>query len=395
LCQTLSEAYSGAFVAWFVERKNEEFPYRASAEPRFAHHYLSEVGYGKLFKELKADPEAVVILGGWSSPMTNKTLLMTTLLRIPVFIWADHPHPRKRSWLLAHTRSLYLRLLARLVSGFLACGRPTVEHLASLGIKRGKITNFPYWVELPATWSIPKRCLDEESSQRPLRLLTIGRLVPVKQFEVAIEALALANRAADRPVAELIILGEGSERDKLQALTISLGCEETVSFLGWLEIAGVYKELWEADALVITSKLEPFGVVVLEAMAAGRPVLASAGVVAALDRDDGSGAIMLHQIGDAASLAKQITLLATDRHLLQRASINARDIAEKWPPARAVTVLEEALGSTECGRTFMKHREGVGSKTQLAAKRVGPTHESIKPRVAAADGSVQFEAKRT
>lgn len=347
LCQTLSDAYGGAFVAWFAERKDKEFPFRSTVECRFAHHYLSETGYWKLFKALKADPEAVVILGGWSSPMTHKTLLMTTLLRIPVFVWADHPHPRKRSWVAARSRELYLRFLARLVAGFLACGNPTVEHLASMGINRSKITNFPYWVEVPPDWSVPKRCLEEESARRPLRLLAIGRLVPVKQFEVAIEAVALANRAAGRQLAELIIVGDGPERENLESLSRSLTREVNVMFKGWLEGKTLRDQIIEADVLVITSKFEPYGVVVLEAMSCGRSVLASDEVVAAIDRDEKTGAVILHPAGNVGCLAEQIAILARDGERMVRASISARATAERWPPERASSLLDMAFGEPE------------------------------------------------
>src|SRR2546430_261132 len=157
-----------------------------------------------------------VILCGWSSPMTNRTLLLTTLLRIPVFIWADHPHPRQRSMLVDLVRRSFLYLLARRAAGFLACGDPTVEHLVSLGMPRSMITNFPYWVEIPNEWSVPERCLDDPAGRRPLRLLAIGRHVPAKQFEVAIEAVALANKTAGTCVAELGLAGAGPERAKLE-----------------------------------------------------------------------------------------------------------------------------------------------------------------------------------
>lgn len=356
LCQTLSDSYDRAFVAWFAERSHEEFPYRSTPKDTFTQHYLSEVGYAKLFKELKADAEAVVILGGWSSPMTNKTLVMTTLLRIPVFIWADHPHPRKRPWVSAYSRELYLRFLARMVSGFLACGNPTVEHLASLGIGRGKITEFPYWVELPREWFVPKRCLDEDAARRPLRLLAIGRQVPVKQFEVAIEAVALTNKKAGRELAELVMVGDGPERASLEALADSLSCKGAVSFPGWLELDEVKREVKRADALVITSKFEGYGVAVLEAMAAGRPVLASEGVVAALDRDEGTGAVLLHPIGDVECLAEQIAFLASDRQRLRQASVASRATAEKWPRERAITLIGEVLNKTNRGRMLLSHK---------------------------------------
>lgn len=357
LCHTLSDSYDGAFVAWFADRAHEDFPYRSAPKDTFTQHYLSEVGYPKLFKELKADREAVVILGGWSSPMTNKTLLMTTLLRIPVFIWADHPHPRQRSWVAARSRKLYLGFLARVVSGFLACGTPTVEHLVTLGVDRKKVTNFPCWVEVPKAWSLPKRCLDEAAAKRPFRLLAIGRHVPVKRFEVAIQAIALANKKAGRELAELLIAGDGPERNSLEAIAQSLGSAASVRFRGWMENDAVYKELGDADALVVPSQFEPYGVVVLEAMAAGRGVLASEGVVAARDRDEGTGAVLLHPIGDVESLAEQIVWLATDRERLRKASLASRATAEKWPPARAAAIVEEILEQSKRGRLLLRRKQ--------------------------------------
>ena len=371
LCRMLNDTYGESFVAWFAERANEEFPHRDSNGPLFAHRYLSEVGYWQLFKELKADWEAVVILGGWSSPMTNQTLFMTTALRIPVFIWADHPHPRKRRWLAERSRRLYLAFLARLVSGFLACGQPTVEHLVSLGIARKKITNFPYWVELARDWSVPTRCLDEEAAKQPLRLLAAGRHVPVKQFEVAIRAVALANSKAGRVLATLTIAGDGPESESLKNLAQSLGCETTVSFPGWLEIRNVYEALGEADALVLTSRFDAFGVVVLEAMAAGRPVLASNGVIAALDRDEGSGAVLLHPAGDAAFLAKQIAELANDREQLRSASVAARSIAEQWPPERATKIVDEILARTNPNLRLLRNAKASTVRSSVNAEHGG------------------------
>jgi glycosyltransferase involved in cell wall biosynthesis len=354
LCRALDEAYSGAFCGWFADSTSQEFPCHAAAGDLFTGHYLSEVGYSKFFKELHADPEAVIILGGWSSPMTSRTLLIATLLQIPVFVWADHPHPRKRSWAAAGARKLYLRFLTGMVSGFLACGSPTVEHLAALGIDRKRITGFPYWVEISPEWSLPKRCRNEAAAARPFRLVAVGRHHPVKQFEVAIAATALANRSAGRELAELVLIGDGPERASLEARAKVEGCESSVSFAGWLEIDEVYRELAEADALVLTSKFDAFGVVVLEAMAAGRPVLASEAVVAASDRDEQTGGVLLHRVGDAVCLAEQIVSLATDNEKLRQASLAARSTAEKWPPTRAANIVDTILEQTASGKLLLE-----------------------------------------
>jgi glycosyltransferase involved in cell wall biosynthesis len=238
---------------------------------------------------------------------------------------------------------MYLRLLSRRAVAFLACGTPTVEHLATLGIPRAKIFNFPYWVEVPTDWSPPSRIFDENSTARPLRLLAIGRLVSMKGFDVAIRAVELANQNADRPVAELSIIGEGSERESLEQLVDSLGVASAVTFKGRLDNSTVCEHLQEADAVIVPSTFEPYGVVVLEALAHGRPVLASDQVIAALDRADESGAIRLHSPGDVKQLATQIKMLAADGIALHKAAAAARKIAGLWKPERAAQMLQGIL----------------------------------------------------
>jgi glycosyltransferase involved in cell wall biosynthesis len=354
LCRALDDSYGGAFKAWFAKRATEEFPLRSSTDDRFKHQFLSEAGYRKFFHSLMSDSEAVVILGGWSSPMTTRTLVMTTLLRIPVFIWADHPHPHRRTWMKDRARKLYLKLISGLLSGFLGCGRPTVEHLRSLGLDGTKLTEFPYWVDVPERWSLPHVAAERKT----LRLIAIGRHIAVKQFEVAIKAVALINAKSHRRSIELVLVGDGPERATLEGTAKSLGCADVIHFCGWLEGEELSRQIESADALVLTSSFDAYGVVVLEALARGRPVFASDGVVAALDRDDGSGAIIRHQSGDTELLAQQIELFANDRERLLRASLAARAIAEQWKPQRAASILDGVLINSKRGAMLVKNRRG-------------------------------------
>jgi glycosyltransferase involved in cell wall biosynthesis len=339
LCQALSDSYKGSFIAWFA---GKDEPWIPKAGETFTRRQISDVGYSTFYRELRSDPEAIVILGSWSSAFALKTLLITQLLRIPVFIWTDHPHPRQRSWVVDRLRKTYLRLLAQRVSGFLACGKPTVSHLESLGMPSAKITNFPYWVSIPEEWSLPERCKENQSS-KPLHLIAIGRHVPVKAFEVAIAAVALANQRAGFRLATLEVIGDGPKRKHLEELVRSLNLEDVVEFPGWLSNDAARSRLRDADALVITSKFDAYGVVVLEALASGRAVLASNGVIAARDRDDGFGAILFHPAGDAEFLAQQIKLLGGDQNVLRMASEAARAIAEEWPLTRAAGILQPLL----------------------------------------------------
>ena len=336
LCQALNDAYPGNFVVWFA---SQPAPTLREAHETFVRRFLPDDGYVRLFRELKADAQPLVILGGWSSTFAWVTLLITTILRVPVFIWADHPHPRPGRNLM---RRVFLKLLSHRVAGLLACGKPTVDHLAGLGFDRSAISNFPYWVRVPEAWSLPPGC-GANQSKDTIRLLTVGRLVQVKGFDIAIRAVALANEEAGKEIATLEVIGDGIERQPLEALVNDLGVARSVTFSGGLSNDEVCRRLIESDGLIVPSLFEPYGVVVLEALANARLVLASDRVVAALDRDNEKGAILFHAVGDSAAVARQIRVLAEDRHLLQKAAHAAREIAEEWKPERAALILNSAF----------------------------------------------------
>ncbi|VGO20982.1 glycosyltransferase [Pontiella sulfatireligans] len=104
---------------------------------------------------------------------------------------------------------------------------------------------------------------------RPLRLLTYGRCVHKKGFDVLLQAL---KKLIDGGVeAELLIGGSGPELDALQALSVKLGLAGRVNLGVWIDDVG--QALDEADVFVLPSRDEPFGIVMLEAMARGLPIV--------------------------------------------------------------------------------------------------------------------------
>lgn len=335
LCQALSDYYRGDFVAWFISGAETDF----GASDKFQRHFLRATGFTELFKALRADHAPILVLASWSSSFAYRVLLMAATLRVPIFIWADHPHPRDRGLLFERARRAYLLLLGRAVAGFLACGSPTVEYLAALGMPRDKIFNFPYWVRVPENWSMAAGC-DETSVDQPLRLLAIGRLVSAKKFEVAIAAVALANQRAGRVVAELLLIGDGPERSLLEKAVNAEGLGPSVTFAGRLDNDEVFERLNSADVLIVTSKFEGYGVVVLEALAHGRPVLASDKTIAAQDKANGSPAILFHSVGDVDQLAKQIEQLSRDRIAFADMCRAARSIAEDCKLEKAGETLQ-------------------------------------------------------
>lgn len=194
-----------------------------------------------------------------------------------------------------------------------------VEHLSN-GLDLGLVTPKDSWA--------PTR-----------RMLHAGRLGTEKNVDVVLEAFA---QVADRlPGWELHIAGDGPAREALERLAERLGLVGRVRFLGFVEraaLAGMYRDY---DLFVTASTIETQGIVLLESMAAGLPVLGvRALAIPELIRTGRDGLVV--PPGDPAAMAEGMLRLAGDDALRARMGAAARaDVAPH--DLRAVVGRLEAL----------------------------------------------------
>lgn len=159
-----------------------------------------------------------------------------------------------------------------------------------------------------------------------------GRMTAVKRTEDLLDALsALRERGVD---ALLLLVGDGSDRARLEELAHGRGLAKSVLFLGYQEDVG----RWYAacDAVVLTSANEGTPVTLIEALAAGRPVVATnVGGVADVVEDGVSG--LLVRPRDTHAIAERLALLAADP--ARRAMMGAdgrRRVLERYAVSRLV-----------------------------------------------------------
>jgi glycosyltransferase involved in cell wall biosynthesis len=139
------------------------------------------------------------------------------------------------------------------------------------------------------------------------RLLCIGRLIPVKGHLVLLRALAQAR--AREPALVLEIAGQGPLEPALKAYAKELGLSGAVRFLGY--VSPIHAAIEGAAAAVVPSLGEGFGMVALEAMERGRPVIASdVGGLPEIVADGETGFVV--PAGDAEALADAMVALASD-----------------------------------------------------------------------------------
>lgn len=157
-------------------------------------------------------------------------------------------------------------------------------------------------------------------------LLAVGRLTEQKGFELAVRALPFL--LADWPTLHLTIVGDGERRDVIHRLIGNLGVSRWVDVrpaVSTETLAGLYRR---AALLLMPSLFEPFGLVALEALASGCPVLASAtvGVSDILEPEELERSPSPRQL--AAAISRRLAAVTTPDY--DRARLRARSLNHSW-----------------------------------------------------------------
>lgn len=151
----------------------------------------------------------------------------------------------------------------------------------------------------------------------PPVILSVGRLTPAKDYPTLIKAFDLVSK--EMP-ARLMILGEGEERPRLEALIKERGLEEDVTLPGFVD--NPYKYMKHAAIFVLSSQWEGFGNVLVETMALGTPVVSTDCPSGPAEILEGGKWGKLVPVGDIETLARAVMATLTNR-------IDSRSIADR------------------------------------------------------------------
>lgn len=210
------------------------------------------------------------------------------------------------------------------------------------GADPAKIEVIPCGVDLKLFHPIPR---DEakaylEMPQDHTMVLFVGRIEPLKGIDVLIEAMALLLKDKDERSDEvcLCIIGGDPDADadtlnreisRLQRMRETLGIADVVTFLGKRAQDTLPYHYSAAEVCVVPSHYESFGMVALEAMACGTPVIASkVGGLTFTVRDGRTG--FLVPSDDPRALADQLSLLLTDGNLRRTMGQQAVQLSERY-----------------------------------------------------------------
>jgi glycosyltransferase involved in cell wall biosynthesis len=223
------------------------------------------------------------------------------------------------------------------------------ELIEDLDLDAGRTITIPNPVavaEIAARVDETKR--NQPRNPKRMSVVAVGRLHRQKGFDVLLDAFA-----THVPDAELVILGEGPERANLAAQARARGIEHRVSMPGFVDDTAPY--LATADLFVLSSRWEGFGHVIVEAMAAGLPVVATDCPYGPADivKDGETGLLVPSE--DSAALGSNIHRALSDAALAARLSAAGRAAAQRYESGRVALEYAAAIKQTLRRRTLKQH----------------------------------------
>ena len=269
----------------------------------------------------------VVLVGGWNQPAFWQAAAWARAARRPLVVWVESTARDERSG--AAPLELAKRAILRAAAGFVVPGRAAAEYLVALGARPEQIVVAPNAADPSLLEDAPSR--DEARAQLGLDgcvFLCVSRLSPEKGVDVLV-------RAFDGVPGELVLVGDGPDRERVASLA-----SQSVRLLGRVERRELLRWYAAADAYVMPSRSETWGMAMQEAAAAGLPLIATEAPGAGYDLiEEGVNGYRV-PTEDVGALHDALLRVAGDEDWRERAGRRTRELAvghtpEAWAEAVA------------------------------------------------------------
>ena len=307
---------------------------------------------------LEAEQPEVVALSGWGFAEARAALAWCRRRgRVALVMSESQERDADRRW----QRELVKRALLREVDSALVGGERHADYLVRLGFSRERIAlgydavDNAYFQRGADAARTDAAALRRRYALPEQYLLTSARFIPKKNLLRLLEAYAMYRRQIGTGVWDLVVLGDGPSRGRLEQRRAELGLEGSVHLPGFKQYPDLPAYYGLARGFILPSTSEQWGLVVNEAMASGLPVLVSHACGSAeLVRDGELG--YRFDPDSVADIARAMVELTRDGDRGVAMGAAAREAVERVSPAQFAKGLAQAISMGEA------HRDAGGQR---------------------------------
>lgn len=282
--------------------------------------FYSAVLIGVRRRRIRVD--VVHIHGDWSAFLFGP--ILKSIARARLLVGSVHGHVPESRW----RRAIFRRCVSR------------YQVLYATGVRECALLTL--WTNMKWNWiasGISERFFEANAARKTIDVAIVGSLVPVKGLDLAIE---IARRMPNR---SFRIIGDGPERSRLESLAAQ-GQVKNLRFQGRLDSAAVAVELAQSRVLLATSLEEGTPTAMLEAMAAGLPIVTTSSNDYSALLGAGEGGVIVES-RNPQELARAVERWAADEPLARKVGERNRAVAAgyAWPVVaeRITREMESAL----------------------------------------------------
>jgi len=311
-----------------------------------------------IFRRLRRGRFDAVWVFSYSRLVSLQAILAAALLRLPVMIRTDSSlFDRKRSAPILLAKTIFLRLLRPGLASALSIGKGNTEYWKKYLGREFPVFTMPFAVDN----DFFQRKLREAAPHREelRRKLGFGPDRPIIGFAAKlttgkrcidlVEAfLQIVSESGQPPGPCLLIAGDGEERAALEARVRDSDCSDSrfLGFLNQMELPAFYDLI---DIFVLPSNQDAWGLVVNEAMIAGKPVIVTDRVGCHPDLVQNGVNGFVYGAGDVKALSECLRCLIADPELRKRMGENSRRIVSEYSFEQDVIGFRKALAQAVPG----------------------------------------------
>lgn len=312
---------------WAVDMSQCKFEYEVlpSKNIGYSNSDNSSFTYSGLYRVMSQENPSIIITNAFSIA-TTKLWLRSWLKKTDYIIWSGAIRRKDRPD--SFVRRLQRKVVIRRAAGFIAYGTRAKEYLISLGAAAQKIQIGINTTDTEFYKAETKRIRESlEDHEERKRLLYVGYITKRKRLDKLFYVVkSLSIRRQDFV---LQLVGSGPEMENLKNLADDLHITNLVNFEGFKQQKEIQRYLSEADCFLFPSEYDIWGLVLVEAMAAGLPCIASihAGATNDLIKDGVTGFAM--DFSETEKVAEKVNWILENPELSEEIGQNAsRFIAE-------------------------------------------------------------------
>ena len=241
----------------------------------------SEISLKEKINDIKNIDFAV--LGGWNNKNNLLFMFLLILFRKPFAFFSDVPDENS----ITLFKKIFKKIFFMFVPFLYLTGKTGKEHYQKhYGINDSKIKIFPYGINLPDEKLIKEkidRRINEMKNVKDskLKIFIANRFLERKGYKTVYEAFKLLNEKGLLNKFDIVIAGKGEFFDEYEKKFNNL--QSNIKLLGWIEFDEYNNNLDNCDIYLHSSYFEPYGIPIVDAMLNGKIVIASDGVMSALD----------------------------------------------------------------------------------------------------------------